>query len=160
MSDATGLETRVLALEGRIEELRRRLEKIEGGRAERTPGTETAAPRAAVPEAAAAVAPAAAERVQGWSGSSLLARVSTVCFLLVVALGLRTVADSGAISPTAGAGAGLGYAALLIIAGGVFYGRRSELAPVLAICGAVLLCSIVVETYAHFGSLPGAAAYG
>jgi hypothetical protein len=109
--------------------------------------------------AAPAAAPAAGAVAGGWSGSSLLARVSTVCFLLVIALGLRTIADSGAISPSAGAFAGLGYAAVLMLAGGVFYARRSELAPVFAICGAVLLCSIVVETYAHFGSLPGPAAY-
>jgi hypothetical protein len=163
MGDGTGLESRVLELEGRIEELRRRLEAIE--RRSAAPAA-AAAPGAAqassIAEAAAAVpagAPLAAAVGAGWSGSSLLARISTVCFLLVIALGLRTVADSGAISPSAGAIAGLAYAAILMLAGGVLYARRSELAPVFAICGAVLLCSIVVETYAHFGSLPGPAAY-
>jgi hypothetical protein len=167
MGDGTGLESRVLQLEGRVEELRRRLEAVEGLRAAAQPVAEGAGRSRAAPvavPAATAAAAAAASPVPavagGWSGSSLLARVSTICFLLVVALGLRTVADSGAISPAAGAGAGLGYAAALMLTGWVLYGRRSELAPVFAICGAVLLCSIVVETYAHFGSLPGAAAYG
>ncbi|HWR98276.1 MAG TPA: DUF2339 domain-containing protein, partial [Candidatus Methanoperedens sp.] len=159
MGDATGLEARVLDLEDRVEELRRRLAAIEGPRVAAVAAT-VAAPAAARPAPPAASPSVAAAGAGGWSGSSLLARVSTVCFLLVVALGLRTVADSGAISPAAGAAAGLGYAAVLILAGWLLYARRSELAPVFAICGAALLCSIVVETYAHFGSLPAAAAYG
>jgi hypothetical protein len=158
MADERSLELRVLELEGRVEELGRRLEALDG----RVPAqTRAAAPARVEPVPTAAVVPAdgAAEAAPGWSGSSLLAKVSTVCFLLVIALGLRTVADSGAISPSVGALAGLAYAALLMLAGWVQYSRRSDLAPVFAVCGAVLLCSIVVETYAHFGSLPGAAAY-
>ncbi|HEY5999617.1 MAG TPA: hypothetical protein VI078_10010 [bacterium] len=160
MGEAASLESRVLALEGQIEELRRRVGAVESVR--RSPAPATAPPWAAAPpevERGQAAAPVAGAVAAGWSGSSVLAKVSTVCFLLVIALGLRTVADSGAISPTAGAFAGLGYAAALIVAGWVLYARRSELAPVFAVCGAALLCSIVVETYAHFGSLPGTAAY-
>lgn len=158
MRDAMSLESRVLELEERVEELRRGLEALGAGR---RPAVATPVPVASPPTLqpstpAAVVAPAVGA---GWSGSSLLARVSTVCFLLVVALGLRTVADSGAISPGVGAAAGLGYAAVLMLAGWVQYSRRSDLAPVFGVCGAVLLCSIVVETHARFGSLPGAAAY-
>jgi hypothetical protein len=159
MGEATGLESRVLELEGQVEELRRRLGAVELLRGVPIPKVAPAAASAA-PGGGVTAAPAAgAESARGWSGSSVLARVSTICFLLVVALGLRTIADSGAISPFAGAIAGLAYAAALMLAGWVFYARRSELAPVFAICGAVLLCTIVVETYAHFGSLPGFAAY-
>ncbi|MGW8179364.1 MAG: hypothetical protein ACWGQW_11475, partial [bacterium] len=67
--------------------------------------------------------------------------------------GLRTVADSGLIGPGTGAVAGLVYASSLMLAGWVQYARRSHLAPVFAICGVLLLCSIVVETHSHFGSL-------
>lgn len=161
MSDARSLERHVLDLEERVAELDRRLGALEvgsrstGAAAASSPVLVSAPPQPApvqelVPSAAAG---------PGWSGSSLLARLSTVSFLLVVALGLRTVADSGAIGPGTGAAAGLGYAAILMLAGWVQYSRGSDLAPVFAICGAVLLCSIVVETYAHFGSLSGVAAY-
>ena len=47
-----------------------------------------------------------------------------------------------------------------MLAGWVLYSRRSVLAPVFAVCGAVLLCSIVVETHSHFESLSTAAAFG
>ncbi len=157
MGDAVSLESRILELEGRVEELGRRLESLEGRRVAASLAAEPAKVGAAKVEPAPSAEPALVPA--GWSGSSLLARVSTVCFLLVVALGLRTVADSGAISPAVGAIAGLGYAAVLMLVGWVQYSRRNDLAPVFAVCGAVLTCSIVVETYTHFGSLPGAAAY-
>jgi hypothetical protein len=64
-----------------------------------------------------------------WAGTSaLLPRVSTVSFLLVAALALRTLADSGIVGPQVGSYAG-GYAASLMLAGWVLFSRRSVLAP-------------------------------
>jgi hypothetical protein len=164
MGDAGNLDLRVLELENRVAELARRLEAMESRGAAPAPARAQATAPLPVEVPTTTEEVAGAGRAEhpvsaGWSGSSLLAKVSTVCFLLVVALGLRTVADSGAISPAIGAFSGLGYAAALMLAGWVQYARRSDLAPVFAICGAALLCSIVVETYTRFGSLPGAAAY-
>jgi len=144
-ADGAVLEERVAALERQLAGLRRRLEAIEGGA--RAPAAVAAAPAREEAPAAEAVPQAR------FSGSSLLARVSTVSFLLVVALRLRTVADSGMIGPGAGAAAGLVYASSLLAVGWVQYARRSQLAPVFAICGALLLDTVVVETHSHFGSL-------
>jgi hypothetical protein len=46
-----------------------------------------------------------------------------------------------------------------MVAGWVLYARRSIHAPVVAVCGAVLLCSIVVETNTRFGTLSTTSAF-
>jgi len=167
------LEERIGELETQLGEVRRRLERVEAGAgaAERQRAARQAVaaePAPAVKQATAAAAPplsvpeiAETEGgIAGWAGtSSLLPRVSTVSFLLVAALALRTLTDSGVIDAQAGAFAGVAYAASLMIAGWVLYARRSVLSPVFAVCGAVLLCSIVVETHTHFASLSTGAAF-
>ncbi len=100
------------------------------------------------------------EELLNWAGrNALLPRVATLCFLLVVALILRTVTDSGIINKLIGSGLGMGYAATLIIAAWYLYVRKSPLAPVCAACGALLMSSIVVETHSHFKALPLVPAY-
>ncbi len=95
------------------------------------------------------------EEVLSWAGKAhLLPRVSTLCFLLVVALILRTLTDNELINTLVGSALGMGYAALLILTGWYKYARKSPLAPVFAACGGVLLALIVVETHDHFRSLP------
>jgi hypothetical protein len=100
------------------------------------------------------------EEMLTWAGrAALLPRLSTLCFLLVVALILRTITDSGLVDNLVGSGLGMFYAAALMALGWYKYEKGSALAPVFAACGAVLMPSIVVETHAHFQSLPIVPAY-
>ena len=100
------------------------------------------------------------EEVLNWAGrTSLLPRLATLCFLLVMALVLRTITDSGLINKLIGSGIGMGYAAILMGFGWYKYAGQSPLAPVFAACGAILMSTIVVETHTHFQSLPLVPAY-
>ncbi len=94
------------------------------------------------------------------SGSShLLQYISVLCFLLVAALGLRALADNGIINLQIGTILGLGYAAALIITSHLLYRRGSILAPLFSTTGALLMFTILVETYTRFESIPMAAVY-
>ena len=64
------------------------------------------------------------------SRASLFPRLATLCFLMVVALILRTITDNGIVNPLLGMGLGMGYAAALMVAGWYQYRRSSSLAPV------------------------------
>jgi hypothetical protein len=100
------------------------------------------------------------EELLTWVGkTALLQRMSTLCFLLVIALALRTVTDNSLIDRLAGSALGMAYATILMLAGWILYQRESPLAPVFASCGAVLMCTIVVETHSRFASLPLVPAY-
>ena len=100
------------------------------------------------------------EEILDWAGKAhLLTRLSTLCFLLVVALGLRTVTDNHLIDTLTGSVLGMGYAAALMLWGAYQYERKSPLAPVFACCGAGLMSVIVVETHTRFASLPLVPAY-
>ena len=100
------------------------------------------------------------EEVLNWaSRTSLLPRLAALCFLLVVALILRTITDSGLINKLIGSGIGMSYAAILMIVSWNRYSKQSPLAPIFAACGAILMSSIVVETHSHFNSLPLVPAY-
>ena len=99
------------------------------------------------------------EAIRWASQASLFPRLATLCFLMVVALILRTITDNGIVNPLPGMGLGMGYAAALMVAGWYQYRRGSSLAPVFVACGAIFLSSIVVETHDRFGSLPLVPAY-
>lgn len=100
------------------------------------------------------------EEVLNWVGrASLLPRISTLCFLLVVALILRTITDGGFVDKLLGSTLGMGYAASLMAVGAYQFSRQSPLAPVFAACGALLMPAVVVETHAHFQSLHLVPAY-
>ncbi len=100
------------------------------------------------------------DNLVAWAGTSaLLPRISTLCFLLVVALALRTVTDSGIIGTPVGSLIGMVYAAAIMLVGWLRYGKASPIAPVFSLSGALLMYSIVIETHAHFGSLPTLPAY-
>ncbi|HLA28943.1 MAG TPA: hypothetical protein VJZ49_13740 [Syntrophales bacterium] len=155
------MEAKRLSLENRVEELASQLAaltqrveylalRVESSRV-RMPG---------VKEEYEEGAGDASEELLSWVGkSSLLQRLSTLCFLLVVALVLRTVTDGGLIDLQAGSIAGMSYAALLMFLGWRRYKRNNPLAPIFTICGAVLMFTIVVETHARFESLPSVPAY-
>ena len=103
---------------------------------------------------------ALSDEVIRWAGqASLFPRLATLCFLMVVALILRTITDNGIVNPLLGMGLGMGYAATLMVAGWYQYRRGSSLAPVFVACGAILMSSIVVETHDRLGSLPIIPAY-
>lgn len=100
------------------------------------------------------------EEVLTWAGrTAFLPRLATVCFLLVIALVLRTITDNGLVGKLVGSWMGMGYASILMVVGWYKYGKGSPLSPVFAACGALLMSAIVVETRMHFQSLPIVPAY-
>ena len=104
--------------------------------------------------------PDASEALLSWVGrSSLLQRLSTVCFLLVVALVLRTVTDNGIINRQLGSIIGMSYAAALMFMGWCRYRRANPLAPVFTVCGTVLMFTIIGEAHAHFEPFPPSRLY-
>jgi hypothetical protein len=149
---------RLAILEARIENLERELQDLKG-----VIGSMDSVPVKAKPsqkQKPAALPDDAPEKLLSWVGkSSLLPGISTLCFLLVFALVLRTLTDGGVLDKQLGSLFGMSYAALLIAFGWYKYHRGSALAPIFGLSGAVLMFTIVVETNAHFGSLPAAPAY-
>lgn len=104
--------------------------------------------------------PDASEAVLSWVGrSSLLQRLSTICFLLVIALVLRTVTDNNIISLPFGSIIGMGYAAVLMFIGWQRYARNNQLAPVFTVCGMALMFTIVVEAHTRFDVISSVPAY-
>lgn len=157
--------TREKELENRIQMLERQLDRLSSHI-----GNEVVVPAAAAPVPRPASKPDKAypdedmpelsEEVLGWaSRNAVLPRLATVCFLMVIALVLRTITDSGLVNKLLGSVLGMGYAAALMAFGWYKYGKESPLAPVFAACGVVLMSTIVVETHSHFQSLPLVPAY-
>jgi hypothetical protein len=143
-----GLTEEIVALNARLDELTRNAE----------PAQQVADPLD--PIARSDNAPVDSEALLSWVGrSSLLQRVSTLCFLLVVALLLRTLTDNGLLDIRLGSVVGMVYAALLLAFGWIQYRRSSPLAPVFAISGTVLMFMVVSETHARFSTLPSEIAY-
>lgn len=170
------IEEKVDRLNGQIEGLNRRVADLEGRLAAATPGQSVAAsaarqetivppvvpPRPGKPpgKSPAGEPDSLSDEVIHWaSRASLFPRLATLCFLMVIALILRTITDNGIVNPLLGMGLGMGYAAALMVAGWYQYRRASSLAPVFVACGAILMSSIVVETHDRFGSLPIVPAY-
>lgn len=83
----------------------------------------------------------------------LLPRIAAVCFMLVVALILRTVSENGMLDTKLGSYLGALYALALIGWGWILYGRADKLAPVFPACGVLLLYSIIYEANINFESL-------
>ncbi len=95
-----------------------------------------------------------------WAGSgSFLARLAAICFILVIALVLRTLTDSGIIGAKAGSMIGTGYAALLIAIGWKLLRAGSGLGPIFPVCGALLMFSLILETHARFAAYTTVTAY-
>ena len=170
------IEEKVDRLNEQIENLHRRVAELEGRRTasahERSAAVSGARPGAVLPPAvsappgkppgtsAAGEPDSLSDEVIHWaSRASLFPRLATLCFLMVVALILRTITDNGIVNPLLGMAIGMGYAAALMVTGWYQYRRGSSLAPVFVASGAILMSSIVVETHARFGSLPLVPAY-
>lgn len=149
-----GLEGRVAYLEQQLEGMQKRLSLLENGLDADTLQAmrEGAESKPGQGKGSAAIS--------SWAGNaSLLPRVATICFIMVLALALRTATDNQLIQQQAGTLLGMGYAAVLILIGWFLYGRNGDNAPVFTGAGAFLLCSIVVETQAHFKTLTPVPAY-
>ncbi len=174
-SEDRTVEEKVDRLCEQLDSLSRRVAELEGRLAAAGPGraahASTARATTIVPPAAARPATPQTGRGAGepdsisedlirWAGrASLFPRLATLCFLMVVALILRTITDNGIVNTLLGMALGMGYAAALMMAGWYQYRRGSSLAPVFVACGALLMSSIVVETHARFRSLPLVPAY-
>ncbi len=101
-----------------------------------------------------------ADGVLNWADrEALLPRIATVCFLLVIALILRTITDNGMVNTQVGSLLGLGYASTLILVGWRLFSGGHRLAPVFPLCGVLLLFSIILEVHARFEALPVVVAY-
>ena len=175
-SENLTIEEKVERLYEQIESLRRRVADLEGRKAAATAGRSadvsaarpgTIAPPVLPPRPgkppdmpAAGKPDSLSDEMIGWaSRASFFPRLATLCFLMVIALILRTITDNGIVNPLLGMGLGMGYAAALMVAGWFQYRRDSSLAPVFVACGAILMSSIVVETHSRFQSLPLVPAY-
>jgi hypothetical protein len=100
------------------------------------------------------------EAILSWAGqAALLPRIATICFVMVLALALRTATENNLIDQQVGTLVGMLYAAVLIVNGWFLYRKESLQAPVLTLSGAFLMFSVVVETQAVFDSLPPIPAY-
>lgn len=149
------LTARLQAMEQQMERLTARLGEADAASVANSAGA-PANDNDYVPEEIADVS----EEVLNWAGrTSLLPRLATLCFLLVVALILRTITESGLVNKLVGSGIGMSYAAILMIVSWYKYREQSPLAPIIAASGAVLMSTIVVETHTYFNSLPVVPAY-
>lgn len=157
MSDQRdSLERRVDEIEAQVNALSRKVDALTA-LLKMADLSSSTGPKAETPP----IAPAeASERVLAWVGqASLLQRLATICFLMVVALILRTVTDNNIIDQQVGSLLGMTYASVLIALGWHLYRRSNPLAPVFAVSGALLMFLIVLETHEHFESLPTVPAY-
>ncbi|MCF6290778.1 MAG: hypothetical protein L3J03_07275 [Desulfobacterales bacterium] len=151
-ADLGGLSEQVLVLQARLDEVVARLELIERERLPATAGRDRQ-------PAGKGTAPLPAAREEMLPGA-LLPRIATVCFVLVFALILRTVTDSGLIDIHLGSVIGLGYVIALILWGWRLFATNSRLAPVFPISGLLLLFSIILEAHGRFHTLSTVWAYG
>lgn len=85
------------------------------------------------------------ESLQQFRASTFLSATATVSFLLVVALILRTAADSGVINQQIGVFVGLAYAFSLFALEHFRYLRARRAVSVYSTCGAILIFAIVLE---------------
>jgi hypothetical protein len=146
------LAEQVILLQEKVEKLTARLDRLEGSK-EPVPTHLTSQPG---PHVSIQLEEGVIPKVDH---GALLPRIAAVCFLLVIALILRTVTDNEIISHQIGSVLGLTYGAFLIGVGWWLYSRKSRLSPVFPSCGMLLLFSIVYETHSRFESLSSFWAY-
>ena len=146
------LSKQVQILQSQVDQLSNRLVVLEQGRA--------TVPTQPLQQTSTTVQPQVPEGPPAlFDTSALLPRISTICFLMVVALILRTITDNQIVNTQAGSILGMTYAGVLILLGWRLYAKKSRLAPVFPGCGILLLFSIVLETHSRYESLSTNAAY-
>ena len=141
------LKDQLAYLMARMDQLSSRIAALENGK--------VAIQKEIEPPQSVKHAPPPSEKV--WDmvgGEQLFSRIAAVCFMLVFALILRTVADSGILNPTTGSIVGICYTFILILWGWRLFSRKSALAIVFPICGALLLFTVLIETNATFDTVP------
>jgi len=149
----------VAELSARVASLQQRVEELSNGMVRVATEVVPHASRAAAEEGSSGTVKKP-DDIVAWAGSSaLLPRISTLCFVLVVALALRTVTDSDVIEKHVGSLLGMVYAAAIMLVGWLRYRKGSAIAPVFSVSGALLMFSIIIETHTRFGSLPTVPAY-
>lgn len=146
------LRLEIVRLGARMDDLARRLEALEA--TERLPAAHGRGVNA-LPSAETAILLPSEEGLWTWLGrNAVLPRLAAICFMLVVALLLRTVTDNGWVGPNLGTVLGLSYVAILLCCGWWQYASSRSLAPVFSVCGLLLLFSIIAESRFHFSVLP------
>lgn len=147
---AGALRMELNALQRRIDQLEQRLTVLEGGAA------------VEVETVALAESPldlGVGEGFSDWlSRGAILQNMAAVCFILVLALLLRTITDYGYVNLGGGTILGLVYVTVLVGTGFWFYRQQQPLAPVFAGCGFLLLFAIVLESLNRFATLTTASA--
>ena len=91
--------------------------------------------------------------------SHILTRLAATSFILVVALALRELPKSGVLDVQLGTLLGMVYAFGLLAYSWLAYSQKNHQAPVFALWGTVVMCSVVVETHRIFEALPTIVAY-
>ncbi len=138
------------ALARRVEALER---TVKGAAAPGSPGERQAPVKTALE-------PGKESRLSVGGVATILSRGALISIILLLALVLRTLTDSGALKMGVGTMLGIGYATLLEAVGWFMYRKKSALAPIFSISGALLLVAVVLETHASFGSISTVPAYG
>ncbi|GBE12140.1 hypothetical protein BMS3Bbin14_00656 [bacterium BMS3Bbin14] len=145
---AERLSKQLQALATRVEQLSERVSNLESSRA-----TITGRPAGSrIPAARQQPSLKLAGRPSTLINTGILSRIATICFLLVIALILRTITDNHIVNTHIGSLLGITYAVLLIVTGWRLYEKESRLAPVFPGCGILLLFLVVLETHIRFGS--------
>ncbi|HEU4420700.1 MAG TPA: hypothetical protein VFT55_17305, partial [Planctomycetota bacterium] len=136
-------------LRAEVDRLRARVEALELG----------AAPERTASAVGSSVA--AAEDSGSWlRQSGALRQLATISFVLVIALVLRTLADGGVLDASLGVWLGIGYAGLLMLVGWQRFAADRPGKRVFTLCGALLLCSLVLETHSRFAWLSAPVSHG
>ncbi len=155
LTPPTPLEERVSRLEAQVAELSADLASLRGEPSPVHP------PHVSPPDKKPlASGEEASDEMLSWIDRAyILPRIATTSFVLVVALALRTLTDGGAIELQLGTLLGMVYAFVLIAYSWFSYSQRGAQAPVFALWGTIVMCSVVVETHRVFQSLPTLVAY-
>ncbi len=98
--------------------------------------------------------------LQQFRATTFLSATATVSFLLVIALILRTAADSGVIDQQIGVFVGLAYAFSLFALEHFRYVRARRTVSVYSTCGAILIFAIVLENRVRLEATFSPLAYG
>ena len=95
-----------------------------------------------------------------WLGkASLLPRIASLSFTLLIALLLRTITNNEIIARQTGSFVGLTYAIALIFFGWRLIAGKNRIGPVFPMCGGILMFFIVLETHARFAAISSPVAY-
>ncbi|HNR29765.1 MAG TPA: hypothetical protein PKI11_02650 [Candidatus Hydrogenedentes bacterium] len=92
--------------------------------------------------------------------TKLLTGTAFVCFILVIALSLRTVVDNAIVDKPLGTVFGLVYALCVLLHGYHRAARGRPFAVLSIVCAIVLVCSIVLEAHHRFGVFSSGTGYG